>query len=78
VTLARSFSNTFAGVRPADAPAFIAAELAGAFCATLLFRWLLPSPFMSRTKAHQEGLASTLEPVVDQGLVTRSFVEYGR
>jgi len=44
VTVARSLTNTFAGIRPADAPAFIAAQLAGAFAATALFRWLLPSP----------------------------------
>src|SRR5207247_8241250 len=43
VTLARSASNTFAGIRPADAPGFILAQLAGAFAATLLFRWLVPS-----------------------------------
>jgi glycerol uptake facilitator-like aquaporin len=42
VTLARAASDTFAGIRPADAPAFIIAQLAGAFAATLLFRWLLP------------------------------------
>lgn len=43
VTLARSFTNTFAGIRPVDAPGFIVAQLAGAFIATLLFRWLVPS-----------------------------------
>ncbi len=43
VTLARSLSNTFAGIRPADAAGFIAAQLAGAFVATALFRWLMPS-----------------------------------
>ena len=43
VTLARSFTNTFAGIRPADAPGFMAAQLAGAFAATFLFRWLVPS-----------------------------------
>jgi glycerol uptake facilitator-like aquaporin len=42
VTLARSVSNTFAGIRPADAAGFIAAQLVGAFAATLLFRWLIP------------------------------------
>ncbi|HYP02617.1 MAG TPA: aquaporin [Pyrinomonadaceae bacterium] len=42
VTLARSFTDTFAGIRPADAPLFIAAQLAGAAAATLLFRWLAP------------------------------------
>jgi glycerol uptake facilitator-like aquaporin len=43
VTLARAVSNTFSGIRPADAPAFIAAQLTGAIAATLLFRWLVPS-----------------------------------
>ena len=43
VTLARSASDTFAGIRPADAPGFIVAQLAGAATATLLFRWLVPS-----------------------------------
>jgi glycerol uptake facilitator-like aquaporin len=43
VTLARAFSNTFAGIRPADVPLFIMAQLAGGACATLLFRWLIPS-----------------------------------
>jgi len=41
VTLARSFSDTFAGIRPTDAPAFIASELLGAAAALLLFRWFL-------------------------------------
>lgn len=43
VTLARSFTNTFAGIRPADALGFMAAQVAGAFAATFLFRWLVPS-----------------------------------
>ena len=44
VTLARSLSDTFAGIRPIDAPPFIAAQMGGAIAATLLFRWLVPSP----------------------------------
>jgi len=43
VTLARAASDTFAGIRPADAPAFIVAQLLGASAATLLFRWLVPA-----------------------------------
>ncbi len=43
VTIARSMTNTFAGIRPPDVAPFIAAQLAGAFAATLLFRWLLPA-----------------------------------
>ncbi len=42
VTIARCFSDTFAGIRPADAPAFIAAQIAGALCATALFAWIAP------------------------------------
>ena len=43
VTLARSASNTFAGIRLLDVPGFIGAQLAGAVAATILFRWLIPS-----------------------------------
>jgi glycerol uptake facilitator-like aquaporin len=43
VTIARSLSDTFAGIRPSDAPMFIVAQIAGALSATLLFRWLVPS-----------------------------------
>lgn len=42
VTLARAASDTFVGIRPADTPGFIIAQLAGAAAATLLFRWLVP------------------------------------
>lgn len=42
VTLARAASDTFAGIRPIDAPLFIVAQLLGAFAATALFRWLIP------------------------------------
>ena len=40
ITIARSLSDTFAGIRPADAPAFIAAELAGALLALPAARFL--------------------------------------
>jgi glycerol uptake facilitator-like aquaporin len=43
VTIARSLSDTFAGIAPADAPAFILAQLAGAVLAGLVCRWLLQS-----------------------------------
>ena len=42
VTLARAASDTFAGIRPADAPGFIVAQMMGATSATMLFRWLVP------------------------------------
>ncbi len=44
VTLARSASDTFAGIRPADVPAFVGAQALGAAAATLLFGWLAPGP----------------------------------
>ena len=42
VTAARAASDTFAGIRPADVPGFVASQLAGAAAATLLARWLVP------------------------------------
>jgi len=41
VTVARAFSDTFAGIRPIDVLPFICAQIAGAIAATYLFRWLL-------------------------------------
>ena len=43
VTLARSFSDTFAGIQSADAPAFVVAQLAGAALAVPVCGWLLGS-----------------------------------
>src|SRR5688572_14632572 len=52
VTLARAATDTFAGIRPADAPGFILAQLVGAAAATALFRWLLsPSEQTARPTA---------------------------
>jgi glycerol uptake facilitator-like aquaporin len=41
VAIARSLSNTFSGIRPADLPGFIAAEFCGAVAALMLMNWLL-------------------------------------
>ncbi|MES2237308.1 MAG: MIP/aquaporin family protein [Pseudomonadota bacterium] len=43
VTLARAASNTFTGIRPVDAPAFVLAQLAGALVAAGIMRWLVSS-----------------------------------
>jgi glycerol uptake facilitator-like aquaporin len=43
VTIARSLTDTFSGIRPADVPGFLVGQLLGAIAATLLFRWLVPS-----------------------------------
>ena len=42
VTIARAFTNTFAGIRPSDVPGFLIGQSAGAAAATVLFRWLVP------------------------------------
>ncbi|MFZ0231605.1 MAG: MIP/aquaporin family protein [Candidatus Acidiferrales bacterium] len=43
VTIARALSDTFSGIRPADAPGFVIAQFAGGIAATLVFRWFAPS-----------------------------------
>ncbi len=40
VTLARSFTDSFSGIRPEDAPSFIVAQLIGAVLAAYVFGWL--------------------------------------
>src|SRR5688572_21449439 len=66
VTLARAASNTFAGIRPIDAPGFVIAQLLGAAAATALFRWLLPSEVPSP----QRGGAELVEPAHLDGKTT--------
>jgi glycerol uptake facilitator-like aquaporin len=41
--LARSASDTFAGIRPIDVPGFVVMQLAGAMAATVLARWMVPT-----------------------------------
>jgi glycerol uptake facilitator-like aquaporin len=53
VTLARSLSDTFVGIRPRDVPGFMVAELAGAAAAIVLFCWLVSS---------SENVAQTMLP----------------
>jgi glycerol uptake facilitator-like aquaporin len=42
VTIARSLSNTFAGIAPSGVAAFVASQLAGMLAAVILGRWLWP------------------------------------
>ncbi len=44
ITVARSLSDTFAGISPSDVPLFVVAQLAGAAAAALVARWLFPEP----------------------------------
>jgi glycerol uptake facilitator-like aquaporin len=57
VTLARAASNTFAGIRPQDAPGFIAAQFVAAAVAVPVLRWLLPV----RTASEDSSMAATSE-----------------
>ena len=43
VTLARSLSDSFAGIAPTSVPGFLAGQLAGALAAMILARWLFPA-----------------------------------
>jgi glycerol uptake facilitator-like aquaporin len=54
VAIARAFSDTFAGIRPADLPGFILAELAGALVAMALAGWLLAEPSRSAQRKPAE------------------------
>jgi len=56
VAIARSLTNTFSGIRPADLPGFIAAEIAGAVVGLVLMSWLL-YPQASRVTRDQEARA---------------------
>lgn len=57
ITIARSLTNTFAGIAPGDVPMFIVAQLLGAFCAALTARWLfmpqeIPRQIAGRSAPH--------------------------
>ena len=59
VTLARSLSNTFAGIAPHSVPAFLLAQIAGAICATVSFGWLLSE---KKTPRDEVGTSSGAAP----------------
>jgi len=60
VTLARSVTNTFSGIRPIDVPGFMAAQIIGAVAATALWAWLLPS----LARPTKEFVATTRERII--------------
>ena len=60
VTLARSVSDTFAGIRPVDVPAFVSAQVVGAVAATFVMRWLLTAPEVSDERAARAQRAVSL------------------
>ncbi len=59
VTLARSASNTFVGIRPPDVLPFMAAQLVGGLAATLLFRWLATGANGAEQRTAKLGPAGT-------------------
>ena len=61
VTLARSLSDTFAGIRPLDVAPFVAAQLCGAVAAAILFAWLLPETHRAKTVSPSR---SCMKPLV--------------
>lgn len=54
VTLARTVSDTFAGIRPADALGFIIAQVFGAAVAIAIFGWLIPQSYRNKDMASGE------------------------
>ncbi|MBR0698827.1 aquaporin [Bradyrhizobium diazoefficiens] len=52
VTIARAFTDSFAGIRPQDIVGFIIAEILGAAAAVIVFRWLLPSRLALEDNSH--------------------------
>lgn len=59
ITLARSLSDTFAGIRPIDAPAFIAAQLAGALAGLVIAQVLFPHRAAAATTASSAPIEQT-------------------
>lgn len=65
VAIARSLSNTFSGIRPVDAPAFVGAELLGALGALAVMTWLLNEP----VGASQTGSVGADRTIAQEGSI---------
>jgi glycerol uptake facilitator-like aquaporin len=63
ITIARSLTNTFSGIRPIDVPAFIAAQLAGALAAWMLARFIFPLPAAAVSPATKNSAAVQTNPL---------------
>jgi glycerol uptake facilitator-like aquaporin len=48
VTIARSLTDSFSGIRPDDVPGFVGAQILGSILATMVFHWLWALPKKSR------------------------------
>ena len=60
VTMARSFTDTFSGIRPLDAPGFIVAQFVGAVAATLVFAWFRAAPIEDEASLTPDGAEEKL------------------
>ena len=74
VTVARALTNTFSGIRPADVPAFVGAQLVGALLALALMSWLLVAsrPAMAQIEGSPKG---TEAPFAGRGQAIASNTE---
>jgi len=54
VTAARSLTDTFAGIRAGNAPAFVLAEFVGALAAFVFFGWLIEAPMVVTSNASSQ------------------------
>jgi glycerol uptake facilitator-like aquaporin len=61
VTIARSLTNTFAGIRPVDVLPFIGAQLVGGTLAALFTRWLLPDSRVAAVRGADTGVPISSE-----------------
>ena len=62
VTLARSLSDSFAGIAPESVAGFVSAELVGGALALTLFRWLLDSPRLAMGAARHVNHVPGMDP----------------
>lgn len=65
ITIARSLSDTFSGIRPADVPGFVVAQLAGALVAVLVAKWLFRRDPVTSTEQASVGPSPASARVID-------------
>ena len=75
VTLARALTDTFAGIRPVDAPAFIIAQCIAAAAAIGVFGWLMPATKAVGTNDLSDGTQNTSRATTIQNMTHREIQE---
>jgi glycerol uptake facilitator-like aquaporin len=78
ITIARSLSNTFAGIRPIDVAGFVAAQLVGALLALWVARYLFDLARVSAVTAVQEVAAGTTGAGARPKIVRRAHKQQER